>query len=248
MVYELNDPTKIEKLFEGWAHLETAVLACLQGMTGKILVTDPKNPKSAMIFVGSFGFYAGVPDRELLIKKPDGYVNMVPQNEEWTKLIESTFPAQKKARYAVKHNTKFDREKLLRLVNALPEGYEIKRIDAEIYDLCLADDATEDLVLWFGPKETFLAHGRGLVVLKSGKIVSGAASALRYREGIEIEVDTIKEERHKGLAAAVCAALILACLDEGLYPSWDAANKLSVRLAEKLGYEFSHEYFCYGVE
>ncbi|MBO5076263.1 MAG: GNAT family N-acetyltransferase [Clostridia bacterium] len=34
----------------------------------------------------------------------------------------------------------------------------------------------------------------------------------------------------------------------GLYPSWDAANKMSVRLAEKLGYEFSREYVCYGLE
>ena len=47
------------------------------------------------------------------------------------------------------------------------------------------------------------------------------------------------------LASAVGARLILSCLDEGLYPAWDAANILSVRLAEKLGYEFSHEYCCY---
>ncbi len=30
--------------------------------------------------------------------------------------------------------------------------------------------------------------------------------------------------------------------------AWDAANKMSVRLAEKLGYEFSGEYVCYGLE
>jgi predicted GNAT family acetyltransferase len=84
--------------------------------------------------------------------------------------------------------------------------------------------------------------------LKDGKIVSGAASALRYRDGIEVETDTIKEERHKGLASAACAALILSCLDEGLYPSWDAANWLSVMLAEKLGYKFDREYFVYVVE
>ena len=38
------------------------------------------------------------------------------------------------------------------------------------------------------------------------------------------------------------------CLDEGLYPAWDAANKVSVRLAEKLGYEFSREYVCYVIK
>ena len=35
---------------------------------------------------------------------------------------------------------------------------------------------------------------------------------------------------------------------EILYPSWDAQNKASVHLAEKLGYEFSHEYVVYEVE
>lgn len=43
------------------------------------------------------------------------------------------------------------------------------------------------------------------------------------------------------------AVLILRCLDEGLYPSWDAQNMNSVHLAEKLGYEFDHEYTAYEV-
>ena len=84
--------------------------------------------------------------------------------------------------------------------------------------------------------------------MKDGKIVSAASSYSRFLKGIDIEIDTAKEERHKGLGSAVAAKLILACLDEGLYPAWDAANKMSVRLAQKLGYEFSREYVCYGME
>ena len=45
-----------------------------------------------------------------------------------------------------------------------------------------------------------------------------------------------------GLALAVCAKLILTCLDKGLYPSWDAANLASVSLARKLGYQPGHHY------
>ncbi len=41
--------------------------------------------------------------------------------------------------------------------------------------------------------------------------------------------------------------VILQCLDEGLYPSWDAQNMISVHLAEKLGYEYDHEYMVYEV-
>ncbi len=89
--------------------------------------------------------------------------------------------------------------------------------------------------------------GMGMVVLKNGAIVSGASSYTRYNEGIEIEVDTIASERRKHLATVACAALILRCLEEGLYPSWDAHNMNSVRLAQKLGYEFDHEYTAYEV-
>ena len=86
-----------------------------------------------------------------------------------------------------------------------------------------------------------------MVVMKSGRIVAGASSYTRYIEGIEIEVDTVPKERRKGLATIASAALILRCLDEGLYPSWDAQNMNSVHLAEKLGYEFDHEYTAYEV-
>ena len=86
-----------------------------------------------------------------------------------------------------------------------------------------------------------------MVILKSGRIAAGASSYTRYNEGIEIEVDTTEEERRKGLATIASAALILRCLDEGLYPSWDAQNMNSLRLAEKLGYEFDHEYTAYEV-
>lgn len=96
-------------------------------------------------------------------------------------------------------------------------------------------------------KAAFLRDGRGVVVVKNGEIVSGASSYTRYREGIEIEVDTVEEERRKHLALIACSALILRCLDEGLYPSWDAQNMASVRLAEKLGYQFDHEYTAYEV-
>ena len=84
--------------------------------------------------------------------------------------------------------------------------------------------------------------------MKEDRIVSGASSYTRYNEGIEIEVDTVESERRNHLALIACSALILRCLEENLYPSWDAQNMISVRLAEKLGYEFDHEYITYEVD
>jgi predicted GNAT family acetyltransferase len=133
------------------------------------------------------------------------------------------------------------------LIDRLPESCELKNIDANIYDMCLSDPVTRDFVSSFESKEKYLDIGRGVVVMRSGRIVAGASSYTRYNEGVEIEVDTVEEERRKGLATAASAALILRCLDEGLYPSWDAQNMISVHLAEKLGYEYDHEYTAYEV-
>ena len=248
MIYELNDTSRVEKLFEG--PVDSLVISCLQGMMdSKIYVTDLEKPRSAMAFLACFAFFAGEPDRELASFKPKGVVGMVPCSEGWAKLIEECQPnADRVTRYAIKKNAKFDRANLQRLVDALPEGYELRRIDGELYDKCLESDDFEDGVCHFASKEQYLEMGRGFAVVKDGAPVSVASSYTVYRKGIEIEIDTLEGERRKGLASAAGAALILSCLDDGLYPSWDAANMNSVHLAEKLGYQFSHEYPCYWLD
>ena len=248
MIYELNDTSKARPLFADWEDLDTGAVACLDGVMGKILVTDPEYPKSAMAVIGDFAFCTGEPDLELLRGKPDRWMIIVPQNGAWEKLIEENFPAGKRIRYAIRKDTKFDREKLEAMAEALPEGYSLRRIDSELYDAFLKDETFRDCVKVFETKERFLSLGRGYAVMKDGKIVSAASSYSRYLGGIDIEIGTLKGERNRGLATAAGARLILGCLSEGLYPAWDAANKMSVRLAEKFGYEFSHEYCCFGVE
>ena len=246
MVYELHDTSKAAHLFGGWQ--ETLIWSCLENVMGKVYVTDPESPKAAFAFVGCFGFFGGEPEEELVRNKPAGFVILTPQNKSWADLIERFYPdAKKVTRYAIKKDTRFDADALKENLNLLPSGYEIKEIDAELYDRCLENPVTADFVSSFATKEKYLEDGRGVVILKDGQIVSGASSYTRYKEGIEIEVDTVEPERRKNLALIACSALILRCLSEGLYPSWDAQNMGSVHLAEKLGYEFDHEYTAYEV-
>ena len=244
MIYELNDASRVEALFAGME--DSMIRSCLQGVMGTVYVTDPDAPRSAMAFLADFAFFAGEPDRELAAFKPGGEVCMVPPSPCWAEHIEELWPeAARTTRYAIRKDTRFDRQKLESIVASLPENYELRRIDGELYDACTREGLFVDCVAHFGSKERFLEMGRGFAVLKDGRLVSVASSYTAYREGIEIEIDTAEEERRKGLAGAAGAALILSCLDDGLYPSWDAANTESVRLAEKLGYELRGEYVCY---
>lgn len=247
LVYKIEDTEKVKELFEGWQ--ETLIYSCLQKVMGTIYVTDLQKPKAAVAFVGCFCFYAGEPDDELVRHKPEGFLIMVPQNEMWATLIETCYPsARKTVRYAIKKDTSFDIDKLKEIMESLPAGYKLQRIDGKLYEQCLTNPVTIEMVSSFANKEEFLKIGRGMVIMKAGEIVSGASSYTRYNEGIEIEVDTVESERRKHLATISCAALILCCLEEGLYPSWDAQNMNSVHLAEKLGYEFDHEYVVYEIE
>ncbi len=248
MIYELKDLSKVEHLFGDWVLPE---LKDTDGATIRIFVTDPDAPRSAMLFDDDNGeYFAGEPNRELVQSKQAKEVALLSKEEAWEPLFEECYPeAERITRYAIHRCRDFDREKLQSFVGALPSGYEIKRIDSEIYDLCLkvTDADLEDLVGDFETKEEFLEKGRGFVVLKDGKVVAGASSANCYCDGIEVEIDTDRAERRKGLATSVGAKLILSCLDDGLEPRWDAANLISVHLAEKLGYRFDREYAYYWV-
>lgn len=244
MIHQLNDTSKVIHLFAGWE--ETIIDSCLQKIMGKVYVTDLEDPQSAIASLGCFVFLAGIPNSELLKAKPEGFAIMTYLDHQWEACIQACFPQAKKVtRYAIKKKTVFDTAYLEKLVKDLPKGYALREIDGEIYDLCLKNSQMMDFVSSFQSQDDYVRNGRGFVIMKDGQIVSGASSYSRSRQAIEIEVDTITGERRKGLASIACAALILKCLEEGLYPSWDAQNMNSVRLAEKLGYEVDHAYPAY---
>lgn len=178
------------------------------------------------------------------------FIIMVPGDQAWAELIEETLgkKAKRTVRYAIKKEPDvFDREKLQRIVDGLPAGYELKLIDEALFERCRKIDWCRAWVEQYADYDTYQKYGLGVVLLKDGEPVSGASSYTGYIGGIEVQIDTREDHRRKGLALICGAKLILECLDRGLYPSWDAQNKWSVALAEKLGYHFDQEYTAYDV-
>ncbi len=247
----LKDLSVTIPLFQDWE--ETIIWSCLQGVMGEIFVDNLEEPKSALAKLGkeaSFGFLAGQPNLDLIEECRGEDIILVPQHEGWRELIESTYGEKAKAftRYATKKDTQFDREKLEEFVTSLPEGFELQFMEEQLYNACLTEEWSQDLVANYDDYQHYSQLGLGVVALYQGKLVAGASSYSTYEKGIEIEIDTHPDFRRKGLAKAVAAKLILTCLDRELYPSWDAHTKISLDLAEKLGYEFSHEYMAYEIE
>lgn len=252
MVKKTKNMEAVSKLFEGWE--ETLIWSCLQDVMGSIFVTEEEEPTCAMAQVGDFCFFAGIPNAELVSFWPKErnahFVIMVPQNEEWSRLIEENYPqnSKKTERYAIKKEADvFDYDKLQQFVDALDKDYEIKIIDKTVYEQCKQARWSADFIVNYPTYEQYQRLGLGFCIFHHNEIVAGVSSYTSYKEGIEIEIDTREDYRRKGLATICTARLILECRDRKLYPSWDAQNMWSVHLAEKLGYHYSHTYRVYEV-
>lgn len=252
MIYEVEQTELVAPLFEDWH--ETLIWSCLQKVMGHLYVNTVEKPVSVMALLGDFCFFAGKPDRELALYKPDwckqNFIIMVPQSEDWGKMLESCYGERikKVTRYAIKKEPDiFDEKKLQKAADSLPDGYRMKMMDEELFLRCREIPWCRDWVAQYDDYEMYRKYGLGTVILKDDEPVAGASSYSGFQGGIEIEIDTRVDHRRKGLAYASGAKLILECLKRGWYPSWDAQNLWSVALAEKLGYHFDHEYVAYEV-
>ena len=250
MVLKLKETRKAAALFEGWQ--ETMIWSCLQGVMGSIYADSQENPVSAVAALGDFLFFGGKPEKELVMYEPEQYrLNagiLVPKDGEWAELIESCYGerVKKAVRYAIKKEPDvFDRDKLRAIADRLPAGYTLHLIDEPLFWRCRKTDWCRDWVGQYSDYAFFQKYGLGVVMLKDGEPVSGASSYSGYIGGIEVEIDTREDCRRQGFASICGAKLILECLERGWYPSWDAHNRWSAALAEKLGYHFDHEYIVY---
>lgn len=253
MIYKAgtNIREQLSSMFKNMS--DTMILSYLQGHMGTAWVNDLINPTVAQIIVGVFVFYAGDPyakgTEELLTNLPKDNIVIV-ENEEWKCRIETVCKGyiDKFQRYAFKKNPEYlDYNHIQSFLGKLPEGYELKKIDETLaYDPSL-QEVSEDFTSQFDSIENYINKGIGYCILHKGKIVCGASSYSVYEDGIEIEIDTNPDHRRKGLATVAAAALILDCVERGKYPSWDAANLVSVSLAQRFGYVMEEPYDAYHI-
>ncbi len=247
---EKENMHSIAALFKDWN--ETLIWSCLQGFMGQAFADREENPASAQIIIGDFCFLSGAPDQELAENIPPDFLSdtilMIPESEGWFDMLEKAYPlnSEKVLRYAIKKEPNvFNRKKLQDFIENIPSEYQLKLIDETLYHLVKTESWSRDLCSLFSTYQEYETHGLGVMALHKGIPVSGASSYTFYDKGIEIEIDTRKDHRRKGLALACAAKLILECLDRNLYPSWDAIDLRSVALAEKLGYHMDKEYVTY---
>ena len=170
MIRKVTDAKQVNFLFDGWE--ETMIWSCLQGVMGDLYADYPgdaadsfqiSGPKAAKAVLGDFVFLAGKPSEELLLYQPpcraekkEEFQILVPRDADWENLIEKVYGsrAERITRYAIKKEPDVwdgqGRERLKKMASALPEGYELRLIDQELYDQCRQQEWSRDLVSQFG--------------------------------------------------------------------------------------------------
>ena len=208
------------------ASRDILLTACLQGYAGRAAISQ--SGRSAALLTGDFAFLAGDPDIGA---------------SGWLSLAQSMGRAwEKSIRYAFDTPESWDIARLTALTQALPAGFTLHPMDGALYARCRQVQQLSDLCGCDGDEAAFFAHGLGVVALH-GQGLAGGASAYAWDDaGIEVEIDTLPPFRRQGVAAACGAALILRCLAAHRRVHWDAANPISARLAERLGFLPRGEY------
>lgn len=235
----------------------TLIQTYLEGHMGRGWLDDLEMPRCAAIKVGDFGFIAGDSKSKaagkMVLRLSQGFKGswllIIPENEAWGRIIKECYPNRNYeiTRYTMEKCSEFPEEQLRDNINKLPEDYQLVPLNEELYEVCIKNKRMKDLCSQFDSARDYQRRGLGFCILHKGEVVCGASSYSIFNKGIEIEIDTEESHRRKGLATACASKLILECLKRDIYPSWDAANKNSVGLAEKLGYRMVNEYITYAI-
>jgi len=249
MLIELDSDNRwsSRRLFDRYPYLHGSVAAAIEGGMGRVFVDSQEEPRVALAVL-DFHFLAGDPlhaNALLLFKLLQPGDVVIAPTPAWQHLVAATYPSE----LAVYHREafqaeQFDIDKLRRFCQALPSGFVLRQVRQEEVTQ-FAMDLDPALVYNFRSHEEFITRGVGLGILHQGTFVCGASSAAVGGGKVEVELQTQRQFRRRGLARAVAAALILYCLEHGIEPCWDAANEPSAALARQLGFHSTGKYEAY---
>jgi RimJ/RimL family protein N-acetyltransferase len=125
----------------------------------------------------------------------------------------------------------------------LPEGFELKRMDADLFVKYSKEIDSSYINLWGSPNN-FVSNGFGFCIMKDNEFVS-ICNTYYVRQGFaEIDIITKEQFRKQGFALITCSEFIKHCVNNNIKPIWDCddGNKRSKALAEKLGFQSVETY------
>ena len=230
----------LEPLFASHTCLRGVIASALEGRLGSAVVDDADNPNVARLDIGCYAILGGDATQpaaaELVASASVPNELVVPADQTWRDLLVATWGnrlTDRPMRTFATH--RLNVEQLQRFAAAIRSGFSIAPIDESLAEQ-LDDRLIPHAMQVFPTVADFATHGIGYGVVHEGELVSAATSYTISNHHVEIAISTREDHRNLGLARAVAAHMINACLDRSLIPDWSASNPTSKRLALSLGY------------
>ncbi len=250
MCYEL-ELTKINRLkladaFRTVPRVDMSIPCVIEGQMGQAFVDDLAEPTIYHVVIGPFHYFGGTAvslQAKTIMANFPAYNLLMPSAPGWAALARQQFgdALQTNVRHSFSSDS-LTASHLNPLLNSSSFHGEVVALDAALAEQLSAAGALYFHLADFDSAEDFAARGLGFVALVGGQPVGIAYSSLVCSQGIEVSIYVAEAHRRHGVATALSAHLLLACLQRGLHPNWDAANPESVQLAARLGYRPTGSY------
>lgn len=241
---------KLEELYARHERIDIAIESILEGQQGgniKLWVDQKDHPKLSKIEHGSFIRFAGDPEENkgssTMISRLTTPFFLQPSPAGWMQLLEKAYGVRlKKTKRYKFSSTHLSKSHMEEIIYKSPWRDAIRRLEKQHVEQLSEDDWGKYHFMNYAKPEDLIAKGIGYYLEKDGEIVSCCSSALISSNSYEVNIITKPAYRQQGIAKAVAAKFIEACLAKGMEPHWDAANEPSKRLALRLGYQFEGSY------
>lgn len=253
MCYELDlnkiNRLKIAHAFQTVPRVDMSIPCVIEGQMGQAFVDDLTQPTVYHVVIGPFHYFAGTavsPQAQTMMANLPAYNLLMPSAPGWADLARQQFgdTLQTNTRHSFSAAS-LSSEHLNQLLNDGSFKGEVVAIDTAVAEQISNVSGLYFDMDDFASAEDFVARGLGFVAFIGEQPVGVAYSSLVCSQGIEISIFVQEAHRQQGVATALGANLLLACLHSGLQPNWDAANSESVKLATKLGYQSTGSYEAY---
>lgn len=231
---------RLARAFHAVPRVDLSIDCVVEGQMGKAYVDDAERPTVYQIRTGPFAYFAGDPagaPAQALLDALAPYTLLMPSAPGWVEAAQARHGAKLKPidRYSLSAAA-LSAEHFRRLAAASTWPERVKPMDESFAAGLWGREHFIDLSDYDSPLD-FVERGAGFYVAEEAEVLGAAWASLACSRGVEVSVFVEDAHQRRGMATALCSALGLWCLERGLEPHWDAANRESVALALKLGYD-----------
>jgi RimJ/RimL family protein N-acetyltransferase len=234
----IQNRSSLAPLFQYHKRQRVVIDAILEQPYGQALADQVPSPQIARLHLGAFTLFAGNPNhplaKQFITTSPSKV--LIAETDDWKSRILNLLG--KNCSTYLRTGFSFDKlniDHIQQLAQNIPQSYHIHPLNQKLAQSEYTGTA-------YANAETLLQNGTGFFALQNDQIASVAVAYTNSNQGIEVQIYTYDNHKQKGLATCTSAALIAHCLERNIDPHWSAANTISAKLAQKLGYVQNDQY------